>query len=504
MIKPSYADILKKDKKLTSPMNKQSHSMNEKSMNEHNRCKKDNMQRLINFSNEIKKYTMEELWSISTKKIQDIILAHFESNALILENSDGVYNVYFPHKSDSDESDIIVDKDIYYLEDSSLMLKIKEIALEDEFYIPYYTLFSKWSGADFCEDNNQYLDMLNDSHFLKQLRNKLSKHNSSLKDLGVYINVYNYTSDYEKYSFGLKFTFYLLDNVDYSLVNNDEKIINYLLKIKDDEIKEQERLSALKELYKTLNEKMFQKVCESILSFLNKNNTSKNNFNLYEVCALLRILNAFSDYSTISYRVTKCYEFDCTSLYSFTDSQSIILNKLMGYNSDIFKFSIQGFDILVVFTKSSIDDTKIPDCIMQKCKNLLEINRVKARKALLSLIEKNKQEIINDCFDFIKHQKCEGGKETTIKLRLYNEEEYTHETIETPLLPDPYLITPDFELQVNNILGLIGFKIFKEKADATYWACGKPPYNKDRKIIINNNIVYVQLYMNIPDYLLEF
>ena len=125
MIKPSYADILKKGKKLTSPMSEKSmseKSMNEKSMNEHNRCEKDNMQRLINFSNEIKKYTMEELWSISTKKIQDVILAHFESNALILENSDGVYNIYFPHKSDNDESDIIVDKDIYYLEDSSLML----------------------------------------------------------------------------------------------------------------------------------------------------------------------------------------------------------------------------------------------------------------------------------------------------------------------------------------------------------------------------------------------
>jgi len=72
-------------------------------------------------------------------------------------------------------------------------------------------------------------------------------------------------------------------------------------------------------------------------------------------------------------------------------------------------------------------------------------------------------------------------------------EEQFNENLITPLIYDKYIVTPEFEKRVNDILGLTGFKIFVDESNDSFH------YNNDTILNINSNIAYTQLFMEIPD-----
>lgn len=487
MNKPSYADVLKNNKSLTK----------EKDY-------KNNMERLTNFSNELKNHTTEELWLLAIRKIQNIILTYFESNVLLLtENSNK----------------------ISYPEDSDLMKLIEKATSYADFYITRFSLYSKLSKQNYTDkDANKYISMFNDPLFLKELTNKFSKHDKNFKNLKVRVDMYSYmdNDDEERLFTGLRFTLSLLDNYDYTgFLNNCNSssntgnssgklnlIISNLLRARDEEKYRKEQESLMKKYYdrETLsNQELFSNALSLISAkqeILNDKSCSNDDdpfyyLNLYEVYAFLKLLNAFSKYTIIKYELCSDYlKFHNNSSYNFTENESLQLNKVLGYDKNIFNFELTSYKINIRFDKSSIDNINVPIDIMEKCRKLLDCNRIKIRKELLYLINKNKEEIIQECLRLMKVEKelkIQVKKVDLYPLNIECKEEQFNENLITPLIQDKYIVTPEFEKQVNDILGLSGFKIFADESSDCFH------YNNETILNINSNIAYIRLFMEIPD-----
>lgn len=494
-IKPSYADVLKNTKELTSLTPE--------------------MLKLIDTHNYLKSHTNDSLWEMVIKDIQECILEYFKTNT-IGESDNNIVSYDFPY-------DFANHKYKYKHDLTDNISKIIENS-----YIPYRCCISGLSKIH----GGQYLHMLNSIPFIDILATKMGYPNMTVS-LCFSEYQHEYGDDY--YIPTLQFKFNLKEGIQYEFGTN--KITDFLLNKRKEqsEQSEQSEKEAKAKQYLANAPKgfNFDDVCKFITDKhllsqeIRKERKDKElldiydfsiQLDLYEVYALLQLQGVFDDFlkneKTIEYPYVYYFCGQFGTHYEFSKEESSQLCRILGLhdpNFDIssdpmgdfsgdkrdvreeknpkFNFVYKNNRIYIVFDKAHKLD--IPDKVMEKCKNFLTKNREKSQNDILHCVSKNKDKIIDRCLHILKCEKqFPSSSIEHIPLLEADDDDY----IENLLVIDPGIITIDLENKVNNILGLQGFKLIAYTDSYNY--------NKDKEEV-HEDICRYSIYMEFPSDLIN-
>jgi len=411
--------------------------------------------------------TTDELILDEIKRIQNMLLSYFEINSLKTTDTNVVhYNV---------------DDDL--MKNMEILAKSANIV-----YFEFYEMLRNHNGG---------FILLNDTDFIKKLlkllfpidlpdnhcgsvtcvtsvttspRSGSGKAHDPNLHLKIEVEVNCVSRNYEYHQeHTLRFKFSLKDDLKYE--EGIHNIVDYLL---NEQKKEHERLFPYTSMAKDPNGDTFKLICEQVskykesqlleLAGLDKEKEvlkekfeeQFENLTLKEVNAYLTILGTFDKFDTIEYEYLYLNGEDIGleyfESYEFTMEQQKILSQLIGLQDQTLQFKYKNHRINIVFDKTN--RIIVSDDILEKCKQKLEDSREKARKKLLTFVEKQKTKIIETCCHRLKYYKSAPNNFKNKPFPIDNDF-----CITGPLVSDSGIITPEVTAEVNKILGIEGFTV---------------------------------------------